>query len=50
MHIQAEQSSIGGTISEQCLITKALGGVIRIIRLSLQVCNPAEFHPSESSE
>ena len=50
MHIQAEQSSIGGTISEQCLITKALGGVTGMTRLRLRVLNPVEFRLSESSD
>jgi len=43
MHIQAEQSSAGGTINEQCLITKALGGATGRTRLRLQIWNPAEF-------
>ena len=35
MHIQEEQSSVGGTISEQCLITKALGGATGMTWLRL---------------
>jgi len=37
MHIQAKQSSAGGAISAQCLITKALGGATEMIRLRLWV-------------
>ena len=37
MHIQAEQISAGGTISEQCLITKALDGATVRTRLRLRV-------------
>jgi len=50
MHIQAEQSDAGGTISEQYLITKALSRATGMTRLRLWVWNPAEFHLNESSE
>jgi len=55
MQIQAEQSSVGGTISEQCLITKALDEAtvktrFRLRQHRLRVWNPAEFHFNKSSE
>jgi len=37
MHMQAEQSSAGGTISKQYLITNALGRATRRTQLRLQV-------------
>jgi len=37
MNIQAELSSAGSTGSEQCLITKALGGATRMTRLKIRV-------------
>jgi len=37
MHIQAEQSSAGGTFCEQCLITEALDGATGMTQLRLRV-------------
>jgi len=50
MHIQAEQSSAGGTNNEQCLVIKALGGATEMTRLKLRVWNPAEFCLCEFSD
>jgi len=43
-------NSAGGTNSEQCLVTKALGKVTEMTWLKLLVRNPAEFRLSESSD
>jgi len=37
MNIQEELSSVGGTDSEQCLITKELGGATRTTLLKMRV-------------
>ena len=37
MHIQAEQSSAGGTNNKQSLVTKALNGATEMTRLKLGV-------------
>jgi len=49
-HSQAKLEQAGDTVNEQCLITKALGGVTRITRLKMRVENLAEFRLGESSE
>jgi len=49
-HSQAELGNAGDTISEQCLITKALGGATRTTQLKMRVENPVEFRLDESSE
>ena len=49
-HSQAELGNTGDTISEQCLITKVLGGATRTTRLKMRVENLAEFCLDESSE
>ena len=44
----AEQA--GGTDSEQCLVSKALGGVTRMTRHKIRVKNPIASRLGESSE
>jgi len=48
-HSQAELGNAGHTISEQCLITKALRA-IGMTRIKMRVENLAEFRLDESTE